>query len=238
MKEETRTLPVSLAQLLCSTDVPRRYFEHRNAYPHNMENVIGWVDDHFLNEFPVFLIDLDSIIDRFNSTAAEDLDPAFQNAILIKGILGDTPLPPIVSFTLKGSPSGADGTKDPARFKFEQVRKYSEVIRHVTKLMEIGDLPSEERGGRPFIGYQNTEADLKTLAVATIFQVYEEMAKASPGFADKEIEPDRIIEALMEVSTMDSDMEVFEILAGKKGMNWVDSNPRFSPEFRKRHHLN
>jgi len=118
---------------------------------------------------------------------------------------------------------------------------YAKTLRRVSIMMRRGDKIAanleERREGVSAIGYQNTATDTRTLVIASIFQVYEEMVKALPEFKaqlkDESLEPDRIIEALMEVSTEDLHLAqtLFKPLASHEGMNWVENSDRFSPEF-------
>lgn len=211
MKVETRT---------CSTAIARWVLE-RTGFPNNTDSVIEWIDTH-PGRYNNMLDNMDQIINQFN-VLDPNANPNFQNVRLVKQILEGAPLPTIESF-LADSSGPNSGGEDEVHQRLKQQTRYAKVIKGISQKMEKGE-----------IGYQNTDTNIETLVVATIFQVFEEMAKKDQNLKDKNFESDRIIEALMEISSLNPDFGFFSVLSARNGMNWVEGSDRFSKEFRQLH---
>lgn len=230
----------------CPMRIPMIVFKDPDS-PNHVQEILGWIDEN-RPEFDSLVQALDMTVGMFNELGADDFDASYQNFHLVKRALEGMPLP-----TVAGLISGAQRTPEEIQSLSAEIEAnpkkqvtwmpllYARTLKRVGIMMKrgdrIADKTEERREGVSAIGYQNTATDVQTLVVASIFQVYEEVVKTLPEFKaqliGKNLEPDRIIEALMEVSTENLSLTqtLFEPLASQDGMDWVDGSPRFSQEF-------
>ena len=227
----------------CPVRTPTMVFNEQRGYPNHVKEIMTWIGEN-RPEFDSLTRALDKNIGMFNEFGKDDFDGSYQNFHMVKSVLGGRPLPTVESLI-------AQAQKTPAELKaisadLEANSKthvtwlpllYARTLIKINVMMKRGDQKAtgELPVDGPSIGYQNTPTDTRNLVVASIFQVYEEVVKSLPEFRSMDFEPDRIIEALMEVSTEDLALvqTLFRPLASRTGMNWVEGSDRFSPEFKK-----
>lgn len=195
-------------------EIPNRIFRSAAEAPVRVPEVLGWIEQN-AEEFQGLLGGFDAVINDFNSRATADV--SYKNFSVIKEVLGDQRLPTTHEML---SENGRDSALS-----------YIKVIRDMKEQMLRGQKPDGERV-EPWMAYHTTKTDLKTLVIASIFHTYEEMIKNRPEFRDKSFEQDRITEALMEVASEHRDLGLFDALARKDGMDWVDGYEGFTSDFR------
>ncbi|HKZ34960.1 MAG TPA: hypothetical protein VJ179_03805 [Patescibacteria group bacterium] len=196
--------------------VADRMIKRDNLPPQNTSEMLAWIDNN-MEAFAGFLQVFDGIIARFNDRPAEDVQKSFINTMLLKDVLGEKKLPSIKAMESAGGTS--------------EVKIFMRTLRDVISMMKKGEFPEEQRQ-EPFLRYHTTQTDTRNLIVAAIFHTYEVLAAKREGLEGR-FEPDRLVEALMEIASEKKEDGLFNALASKEGMNWVDEYPRFSQEFRR-----
>ena len=208
----------------CPTRIPMMVFNEHRGYPNHVKEILAWIGEN-RPEFDNLVSSLDAVITDFNALDPAEVPDFYQNFHLVKEVAEGVPLPTIY---VRDEGLVDKGRNHPGENGVWLPHLYSRTLIRIGMMMKRGDQKAEG----PTIGYQNTPTDIRNLVIASIFQVYEELVKALPEFKGKQFEADRIIEALMEVSTQDPELTLFKPLASREGMNWVDKNDRFSIRFR------
>jgi len=190
----------------------------RENPPLHVPDILSWIG-HNPEQFESLMGKFGLTVYEFNAIGPTQMDSTNENFHIVKKELDGKPLPLPAELMNAGDVGSA--------------LRYKSVLKKIKTRMYEGQKPEKKRTQEPLM-YHTTNTETMNLVVASIFHTYEEVAKASPGLKDKKLEEDRIIEALMEVAARHKGSTLFNSLASKSGMNWVDKYPRFSKEFRVR----
>lgn len=192
--------------------VPEMVF--RESAPGRMSEALHWVQEH-PRDFSGLLWTFDSVISRFNNISSGD--PDLRNTLLIKQRLAGRELPAIRTLLSETGNLSID--------------QYTDMWLSIKDKMRVEEFR-----------YQNTkETDPKNLVVASVFVAYEELVKERSDFQRLDLGQDYLTEALMETAAGfeqgSNQYLLFNALASSipNGMNWVNEEDRFSPEFRNAH---
>ena len=91
----------------------------------------------------------------------------------------------------------------------------------------------EGRGEEPKLTFHTNDLDDESLVVGALFHGYEELAKRDPQIGSK-LQLDQIGNGLIEVLGSKRESPLFDPIAGKGRLNWVDGYDGFAPEFRQK----
>lgn len=207
----------SIKGQLIVVSVAERTTQH-DTPPENTWRMIRWIDRHS-DGFYKILEHFDRVVDDFNKTPDVALPASHANFHILKGVLGDRKLPRVLEML------GNEGTSE--------LRLFIQTMARIDEMMRRGEQPEEFRT-EPYLRYHTTQTRARNLVIAAVFHTYEEFVVAREGLRDQ-FEPDRLVEALMEVASQTHLINngLFTALSSPRGLNWVDRYPRFTEQFRK-----
>ncbi|MBP9816666.1 MAG: hypothetical protein KBD05_01405 [Candidatus Pacebacteria bacterium] len=153
----------------------------------------------------------DELVAKTNNALSTTVPEHLVNLLQLQKALGGNRLPTQVEMEQEG----------PARFV-----AFVRGMKIMSDKMKRGETTKE----KPSLRFHTRTNDPEALAIGTIFHGYEEMMSRHPEFGEI-FADDKLVDALMEL--IEPESELFEAMAAKDKLDWIDGYPGFSEKFRK-----
>ncbi len=197
--------------------VARRTVEGRTHAP----DVISWIETNPV-ELQNLLDNFDKVINRFNSINLGEPPVSLINAIIVKGELSQDQLPTFNTIISQSQSAFSKG-----------FRSFVNTLKDMNKMMERGETTQAE----PFLAFHKTETDTPALVIGGIFHTYEEMLMRDPKFSGR-FKWGQLVDALVETLAEDKTNPLYDAVANKSRLDWIDGWEGFSEQFRKENGFN
>jgi hypothetical protein len=179
----------------------------------NAERSIHWIEEH-REIFSQLMADFDLLIQTFNQLSADEVDPKAVNLVEVKNAFDQQALPTIETLAEQR------GTTI--------LKRFIRTMRYTNQLMTRGEVTKE----KPYLSFNQTSTDEEALVVGGIFHIYEEMIRKLEHSPLQGIKRDKLVDALVEIVSGEPESQLFQAIADKDRLNWIDQYKGFSLEFR------
>lgn len=161
-----------------------------------------------------FIESFDTIIDRYNAIRIETSFSPYANIRSVKRNTGNLHLPKVEDIL--------------AFCDRDTYKRFRRALHEMNQQMQKGELLEPQE---PYLRYHVDTKSVSARAVGTIFHLYEEWIAQDEGFKGK-FQSGEIVNSLVEALSSDQENPLYDEVANKEKLNWIDNDGGFSPLFR------